>query len=434
MMWDREKIPTSADVLIIGGGIIGTASAYYLARLGMSVVLIEKDKIACQQSGHNWGFVRTQNRDPAELPLSIEALSLWPTLERELGVHVGWRQCGCIFVAERESEQSTFERWHSTTRDIASDTRLLSAREVAARVPALKATVAGGLYTHSDGQADPLPATRAFAVAARALGARIIEDCGALSIEVAAGSVHGAMTEHGMIHSNSIVCASGATAYRLLRPHGILLPQQVVRNTVSLTTPVPVASEACFCGLGLGLRQRPDGSCVLSAESAVDVDITLDSFRESTFFLPSLLLYRETFSLSIGRPLLDDLCDRIRIRADRRAIEPRQCRAVPNRRRAAANADLFRRLFRSAEDFSIVTSWARQIDVLPDALPVIDGASKIRGLVVATGFSGHGFGLGPAVGRTVAELASGSKVQIPLDPFRLDRFERREYGRPHAPL
>lgn len=429
---DLSACPREADVVIIGGGVVGAASGFYLADRGLRVVLCEKDKIAAQQSGRNWGFVRTQYRDPAELPLAVEALSIWPTLERTLGRSIGWRQSGCLFVAESEAEYAAFARWQANAKDIAKDARMLSARELKALVPAFAPGAPGALYTPTDGNAEPELVTLGFAKAAEAKGAQILENCGAIAIDVAGGRVTGVLTEQGLIRAKTVICAAGAVSHRLLAKIGLSLPQQVVRSTASLTKPLPIMSDPCFCGLGLGLRQRADGSCVLAADGATDVDLTLGSFRGARFFLPELLRYRKTFSFNIGRPFLADL-RRVLMRPSRRAIEPRRPSIPPNTRRAAKTAALFQRLF-GVGPVAIVKSWAGEIDVLPDALPVIDAPSHAAGLIVATGFSGHGFGLGPAVGRNLARIAAGDEPAAMLAPFRFDRFARGTYARAHAPL
>lgn len=429
-----EAFPRQADAIVIGGGIVGAATAYYLACGGRRVVLLERDGIASQQSGRNWGFVRSQYRDPAELPLAVEALTIWPELERELDAEIGWRRNGCVFVAENDAEYAAFARWQAAAREIATDARMLTRAEVQALLPGLTAEFPGALFTPSDGQAEPALATLALARAAERHGAALLEDCGALAIETAGGCVTGVVTEHGPIRSGLVICAAGAQTHRFLKPLGLSLPQQIVRSTVSLTAPLPMMTAACFCGFGLGLRQRPDGSCIMAADSSSDIDLTLDSMRDARFFLREFLRHRKGFSLNLGRPMVDDIHARLALPKAARLIAPRRPAIPANIRRADQTAALFRRLFPGAGPVEITKSWAGQIDVTPDALPVIDAPEAVPGLIVATGFSGHGFGLGPAVGRNLARLASGAAVPEALRPFRLDRFIHGTYARPHAPL
>lgn len=427
-------IPDTADVVIVGGGIIGAAAAYYLSKSGLHVVLVEKDEIASQQSGRNWGFIRTQYRDLAELPLAKLALSMWLSLEGELGLSIGWRQNGCIFVAESETQYERYSAWQADAKDMAADAVMLSGAETAKLVPGLRTPVAGALYTPTDGQAEPRPATVAFARAARRSGARILENCGALEIETSGGSVSGVLTERGLIKAPAVVCAAGATSHRFLRGLNLTLPQQIVRNTVSLTAPMEAVSAACFCGVGIGIRRRPDGSCILSSESAVDIDLTLESLRAARFFLPGLIDHWDTFSIKLGAPFLASLQSRFSAMNGNSPIEPRQPKVTPNTRRVGKTVELLNRHFALSKPVSIVKSWAGYIDVLPDAIPVIDCPSSVTGLVVATGFSGHGFGLAPAVGTTIARLCTGTEPETPLDDFRLDRFIEGTYKPPHAPL
>ena len=429
-----EAMPRAADVVVVGGGIVGAASAWYLARRGMMVVLLERDRLAAQQSGRNWGFVRTQYRDPAELPLAVEALAIWPSLPAELGQDIGWRANGCVFLAEDEAERSRFQAWRDGNRETARDARMLSAAEVATLLPALRGRAAGALFTPSDGQAEPALATMALAGAARRAGAHILEGCGALAIETEGGRVAGVRTEHGTIRCRMVVCAAGAQSHRFLAPLGLRLPQQVVRSTVSLTTPVADIARACFCGFGLGLRQRADGACIIADDARTDIDVTLDSLRAARFFVPELLRQRRSFALHLGRGFVDDLHHRLATSRDERALLPRQPRIPANAARAARTLERLRERFPDAGAAAIVRSWAGQIDVLPDALPVIDRPDAVPGLVVATGFSGHGFGLGPAVGRHVAALAAGEAMAAATRPFALGRFARGTYTRPHAPL
>lgn len=429
-----DALPKGADVVVVGGGIMGLSSAYYLSKQGLSVVVVEKDKVASQQSGRNWGFVRKLYRDPAELPLALKALELWTTLESELGLNIGWKQNGCLFLAQDDKEYSCFERWCDQTRDIVTDAKMLSRAEAAKHFPMLGDNVTPALFTPTDGQAEPVLATAAFARAAEGNNVQILEDCGAIEIDVTNGAVSGLLTEHGYIRAPSVVCAAGAYSQRLLRGINLEIPQQIVRSTVSLTSPIAMFESPCFCGYGLGMRQRRDGSCIIAADSDVDFDLTLDAFRGVNYFLSSFLAHKSTFSLSFGRPFFDELGSRLTLRESQKRFEPRRPEIAANQKRATKTLNRFKELFHTDSQVSIAKSWAGQIDVMPDALPVLDTPSEVSGLAVATGFSGHGFGLGPGVGRVVADLVLGADPGIEIQPFRLDRFRKRLYQKPHAPL
>lgn len=430
----HEALPASADVVIVGGGIMGCSAAWYLARAGLKVVLLEKHRIASQQSGRNWGFVRSLYRDPLELPLAGEALSLWPGLNEALGFETGWRRSGCLFLCADEAERSSYETWLASARDQVSDTEMLSADQVAAAYPAVSLPTEGAIVARSDGQAEPTLATLAFARAAISLGATLLEDCGVSALDTEAGRICGVQTEHGPIRAPIVICAAGAQTYQLLQGVGASLPQKVVRSTVSLTAPLPPMNLPCFVGFGLGLRQRPDGSCVIATDASTDIDLTLDSLRASPYFLGEFLRNRKHFSLRLGRPFADDLCARLTVPRAQRAIQPRNPDIAPNTGRVEANHRLFARLFANMPAAAPVKSWAGNIDVMPDALPVIDAAWPVPGLLIATGFSGHGFGLGPAVGKTLAVLAQGREAATDLTPFRADRFLRGAYSRPYAAI
>lgn len=428
-----EPIPASADVAIIGGGIMGCATAWYLARSGVRVVLLDRSRIASQQSGRNWGFVRTLCRDPLELPLAALALSIWPEANEELGFDTGWRRSGCLYLSRSEKEHATYAAWYAEAKHLVRDTFLLSAKEAARRFPSVSRATHGAIIAESDGQAEPTLATHAFARAAERSGAVLIEECGVSAIETASGRVLGIQTEHGPIRSPIVICTAGAQSYKLMQAIGVPLPQKAVRSTVSLTAPIADLGLPCFIGFGLGLRQRPDGSCIVATDEGVDIDLTLESFRDSRYFLKSVL-GKKGFTFKLGAPFFDDLYTRLSVPRDRRAISPRSPEIPPNLRRVRETQRLFSELFIGAKPPLIVKSWAGNIDVMPDALPVIESVRSVSGLVLATGFSGHGFCLGPAVGRVLADIVRGISPAVELNAFAADRFARGAHSRPRAAI
>ena len=116
-----EQLPAAVDVAIIGGGIVGTATAYYLAKRGLSVALLEKGHIACEQSSRTWGWCRQQNRDPREMPLSLLSMSLWDNLASEIGQDLGFRRTGLVYATDDAATLATWEAWLPTAREFGVD-------------------------------------------------------------------------------------------------------------------------------------------------------------------------------------------------------------------------------------------------------------------------------------------------------------------------
>ena len=148
-----------ADVVIVGAGIVGCAAAYFLARRGARVVVVERGRTHGEQSRKNWGFVRQQGRDPHEVPLMMESNRIWRGLEAELGADVEWTQGGNLALAADPARLALFEEWLPVARDAGLDTRLVRPRDLPGIVPGLAGQWAGGLHTPSDGHADPAKAT-----------------------------------------------------------------------------------------------------------------------------------------------------------------------------------------------------------------------------------------------------------------------------------
>src|SRR5262245_48460180 len=200
-MATNEGVPAHADVVIVGGGIVGCAAAYFLAQRGVRAVLFEKDEIGRAQSGRNWGFVRQQGRDPLELPLMRESIRVWAGIERELGTDVEWVQGGNLALATTADRIALFEEWSKTAREHGLDTEVLTPAELRQLIPDMRGEWLGGMYTRSDGQAEPRKATRAFANAAVANGARIVERCAVTSLEIENGAVSGVRYERPIASS-----------------------------------------------------------------------------------------------------------------------------------------------------------------------------------------------------------------------------------------
>jgi len=295
------------DVAIVGGGIAGCASAYYLARRGLSVVLFEKGRIAGEQSGRNWGFVRQQGRDPVEIPMMMACNRMWQGLEAELQADIEWRQGGVLYLAEDEATMAKYGAWLDRVKPYQLDSRKLSGREAAELLPGMARDWAGGLVTPSDGHADPVKATTAFARAAERLGAVIHGGSVVDGVETAGGAVTGLRTELGEVRAKTVLLAAGVWSARLLRGLGVDLPQLRVRSTVLRTTAVPEKTGLGVWSPQFGLRQRRDGGFNIGGGARVDHQIGVDSFRHLKAFRRAFKDSKAQTSLGLGRHFLDDL-------------------------------------------------------------------------------------------------------------------------------
>jgi glycine/D-amino acid oxidase-like deaminating enzyme len=428
-----DELPRQIDVAIIGGGLMGCATAYFLAKSGLRVVVIDKSTIAGQQSSRAWGFVRQQARDEDEVPLMQASIAIWRSLEQELQTPLGWRNDGCLFVAADEAERDASEAWLPIARDHSLDSVMLSSREIAARLPGYARPQSGGLFTASDGQAEPRLVTDAFARRAAQSGVHIVENCGVNAIDVAAGQVAGIETERGYVKTGTVICAAGVTTHRLLKPLGIRLPQQVVRGTVGRTTCGPTLTGISTIANGVGFRQRIDGSFNIADDAQVDVDVTLGHLRALQWYLPSLWAHRRSFRFNLNGECLHDLASRMPWSTASRngpSIHERSPHVEPNQKRLRAALGRLKDAFPSQNTTEITESWAGAIDVLPDGIPVIDARTSISGLCVATGFCGHGFAMGPIVGKTLATWITTGEPGIDMHKLRLSRFAEKDVKAP----
>ena len=421
---DDRKLPARADVVIIGAGIVGTAAAYYLAKQGVSVVLCEKGRVAGEQSSRNWGFVRQQGRDPAEIPAIIESLKLWRGLSEEIGEDVGFKQSGVFYLADDEEQVAAYEDWLEHAKQYQIDTRLMSRRDIDQRLPGATGRWIAALHTPSDGQAEPTLAAPALARAAGRLGAEIFTQCAVRGMETEAGKISGVVTELGRVRTNTVLCAAGAWSSLFCARHGIVLPQLKVRSSVLRTGPAPLVTEHAVWSRDVAFRRRRDGGYTVAHGAATEAPIVPDTLRWMSKFMPAFKAERQRLRLRLDHRFYAELMTPRRWNLDgpspfeeTRVMDPTPSRQILGE--AAAN---LRRLFPQLKDVAIVETWAGMIDVTPDAVPVIAPVAELPGFHLATGFSGHGFGIGPGAGKLAAEMLTGAPSTLDMTPFRLERF------------
>jgi len=366
------------DVAVIGGGVTGNSIAYSLARQGRQVVVIERSGIASEPAA-SWasaGGVRRQGRHPAEARLAIEAIERWKTLEQELEADLHYRQGGQLLLAENDAEAEELITFVQRQQAMGfTDVRLVDRQEVHRLVPGLSERVVAGSYSPSDGQADPPRTARAFARAAQREGATYWTGTAALSLSMSGAKVTGVRTERGEVESKHVVLAAGAWSDELALTVGLRLPIRTNALQMLLSTPARV-----------GIL-RP-------VISAVGRHLSLKQLEDGAFF--------------IGGGWLGD------VTTDRRGFRVREASIEGNWASACELLPLVGRQ-------RVARSWCGLEAQSIDGIPFVGAMPGLDGLVLAVGFSGHGFAIAPAVGRAVADLMSGqSTIELEgLSPARI---------------
>jgi len=429
-----QSIPSAADVVIIGGGIIGVSTAWFLAKQGIDVVVCEKGHIAGEQSGRNWGWVRQQGRDTREMPMIVESMRIWRGLEDEIGEDVGYTEHGVFYAATTDEQMNEYTQRIDVADEFGVGTRMIDANELAKHVPGGTGNWKGALYTASDGRAEPHKATSAIARAAVSKGAKILTSTAVRGIETAAGQVSSVVTEHGAIKTSTVLCAAGAWTSMFCRSLGITVPQLKVRGTVARTAPSASVLDGNLYDDRIGIRRRQDGGYTLALGTYLDHPITPSTFRFGLKYLRAFLMDMESVRVSIGREFTEEWSapktwplDAESPFEKTRVLDPKPNQSVLKSIRH--NVD---NVFPQLAGVEIVESWAGMIETTPDIIPVIEQTESLRGFHIATGFNGHGFGIGPGAGKAIAGLLSGNDSGIDLKEFRLSRFFDGTLIRPQA--
>lgn len=423
-------LPQSVDVVVIGGGVIGCFSALELAERGYRVAIVEKGIIGGEQSSRNWGWVRLSQRDPREVPLMVESVKIWPDLDARLQRKTGYVRRGSIFPNEDAASRAQNE---ASLKDMAPyhlGSKMLTQAELAKLIPQENhLPLDGGLYTPVDGGAEPQWVAPAVAERARELGASVLTHCAVRGIETQAGKVSGVVTEKGTIACSQVLLAGGVWSTLMLASMGVRLPQLKVLNCVLRTKPFDTDIEPVFWCKQFAVRKRADeGFTIADGEVSNVIDIVPDSFRHFKAFFPTFLAMRKSLRLRFGKRYFTELgIPRHWQMTDVSPFE--KCRILDPAPPQAIIDNFYTHLKTNwpvFKDSEIAQTWAGYIDATPDAVPVIDRIEKIPGLTLATGFSGHGFGISPAAGRLAADIVT-EKTQPLVDPTAM-RFSRFSDG------
>ena len=289
---------------------------------------------------------------------------------------------------------------------------------------ARRITFIAAMHTPTDGRAEPSHASPAIAEAARDAGATILTECAVRGIETQAGRVSGVVTEKGRIACDAVVLAGGAWSRLFCGNAGIEFPQLKVLASVFRTAPLEGGPEVAASGGVFAFRKRLDGGYTIARRNANIADITPDSIRLLLKYLPTLKENYGEIRMRFGRRFLDEWRTPRRWSLDAttpfeavRVLDPAPRQAVLEEARSVLS-----RSFPAFARMQVAESWGGMIDVTPDAVPVIGEVPSVPGFFLASGFSGHGFGIGPGAGRLTADLVAGDTPVVDPAPFRFERF------------
>ena len=378
----RHARLAAMSVVVVGGGLMGLSAAFHARRTDptVPVTVLERARIGAAASGASAAGVRVMGRDPAERALALESVRRWPELDRELEGDTRYRRDGGLRVAVDDAAWAATPAWVGEQRADGVPLELVGARALRGLTPGLAPTCLGGVHCAIDGQAEAMPTVRAFATAARRLGARVEEGVAVSALLVERGRVAGVLcADGGRVPGDVVIVAGGAWSGVLLAAHGVKLPLETRALQMLLTAPAPKALAqvlGCF-ERKLSLKQLADGSYLIGGG------------------WPALITHEGANRWEV----LDD--------------SVRGSRAI-----AAA-------VYPATAPLALAQSWAGLEAFTPDGLPLIGAVPGVAGAFAATGFCGHGFALSPVVGDILARLALGLDAREALwRGLRLDRFTR----------
>ena len=369
-----------ADAVVIGGGVLGLASGYWLAKAGAKVIVLEKGRLAREASGRATGFLSLRGEQPLEIPLAEAANKLWMTLDEELGYPTEWVPGGRLWVALEDDRWAELKELCPRWQAVGIPVRTIDAAAARSLVPCLSERTLGGLHTPRGGHANPQRTCLAFAWAFQNLGGLILENTPATGIVVTGQKITAVDTPDERIATELVVNCAGPQVSLIGEMVGARVPVAQARLEAMITTPQPRLFDVAMVGHGLSLRQTLRGNIHFNGgpHEWIKVGLTQEPAKPNT-------------------PIVRNIARRL--------------------------ADLFPTL----GPIHVLRSWAGIVEITPDQTSIIERLSAPEGLIIATA-SGHGFGLAPSIGKAVSGLALEGRSSIAIDGLGLDRFGNLDPG------
>jgi sarcosine oxidase subunit beta len=378
-------VTEAADVIIVGGGIMGSSTAFFLRRRGRSVILLERGLVGQQASGTNFGNVRRQGRFLPQLALAHRSRAIWGRLNELLGEDAEFLPTGHVRICYHEPQLAALDAYARDARAYGLELELLTQNALRDRFPFIGPEAIAGSYSPNDGHANPRLAAPAFAYAARREGARVLENVEVLAIEKNGEDFRVATAASEAFRAPIVLITAGAWAAELSAQFGEPVPLVARAPQMAVTEPVPyfirpvLGVSGAVVEEGIYLRQIPRGNVIFGGGNR---GLALPDVRRA-YVMPQNTLSQIT-----------------QVR-----------RAVP-----------------ALRALSVIRVWSGIEGYLPDDIPIMGPSTKVSGLYYAFGFCGHGFQLGPGVGDTMAELIDEGVTTTPIEPFHIRRFAQAGAG------
>jgi len=370
-------MPEKADAVIIGGGVMGCAIAYNLAREGLKPVVIERADIGGEASGANGGGVRQSARNLKEMPLAIKSIQIYGQLHEELGMDLEYVRQGNLRLCTSEEELETMRKSVENQKAAHLELEMLDRKQVLEINPYIGDKVIGASFCATDGHVNPFLVTYGYFKKAKNLGARFFTHEKVKTVRLRKGKVNGVVTDKQIFETDLVVDAAGVAGRKVANMVGLDIPMRPVFSEAMITEPYPPLFEQMI-GHAKGLfygRQTVHGS-----------------FFWGGFVGTEQFIHRE------GKPLFHFI--------------------------GPAISQMVIDYFPVLKNLNVIRMWSGLIAQMSDALPVLGFTEEVPGFVFATGFSGHGFGLAPVIGRLICELIMDCQPSIPIADFCYGRFNR----------
>ncbi len=369
-----SSLPDRADVVVVGGGVIGTSIAFHLAEAGVDVCLLERAELASGSTSRAAGGIRAQFSDPLNIAIGMRSIDAYEHFGERPGAEIDLRQVGYLFLLDRPEDVEAFERSVALQAEHGVPSRFVSLEEAHELCPIAGLDgVLAATFSPRDGHASPEAVVQGYAAAARGHGASVVTACGVTGIDLEGDTIRGVQTDHGVVKTEVVVCAAGAWSPDLARTVGVELPV------------VPVIREVGYTG---------------PAELPDHIPLTVD-------FSTGFYFHRE------GPGLLFGMADRAQEPGFDMPSDPSWLERVTE----VAEQRLPRLL-----ELGIAGGWKGYYEVTPDHNALIGEDPRISRFLYATGFSGHGFLQGPAVGEIVRDLVLRREPFVDVTPLAVERF------------